>query len=1159
MKLCKLIILAMLVQMAGSVWGQLYVTNAGVTSGSTTTPWTALMQQRTTTLPTNWSTSGFAPGYIPISQRQNTVSYPDGESFDCNAYAGIWYDESTLAQPWDVHDNAGGRGVHHTNTDNIVYFRAEFNTPMFVPSNLTFNLSADDVADVWLNNTYIGSVWRVNGSSTYQVRGPAGYGYGITYTGNQPLAESGGGTSSQTNTFTTASSNAFMLALHPFGGAPNVLAVVAQNDWIYCRSINFTTSTTDSSLLANISGTNCGSRITAAGVGGTGGGTYTYSWSPTGETDSFITPTASGVYTVTVQDANGTIAIASYNFTLPVPVSATTTIIRQPTCDSVHGIVIANASGGMGTYLYQWSDIPHETSQTAHLLGPGYYSVIVKDLNGCQTVATGTLDTPVCCTAPDAHLYVNWSENLRDTICHGDSLIISAYGAAWGKITGVPGLSGHYQPLSILYRTIVTAPIGSAMHICLTATDDTTTTCDSTICIDVYVKDCCVRPDAHLSINGSEAFIDTICFGDSLIVNAWTVGGIGHWGKVYVDSPDPTDHFWPLPISDRVPLHDPSLIGTTHQVCFVAYDDTTISCADTVCHTIYIKNCCVKPVAVISFPDTICAGSEDTLHVSGGVWGRLMIDGQMVHIDSDQVLFTFPVDTLIAWGGLPFKKFPCDSAGTTHRLCFIAYTGYPDSPGVCSDTVCTDFTIKLCCTKPTAVLDFPDTVCAGGIYLIRGSGAAYGKFYADDGYSSPFIPISYFIAGLPTDHISDTMIGRHKICFIVATDTTACACIDTICKYIQIINCGNNCDSIAVSVKDTQVGPMTFDFQNVGIQIPDFVQWSVDGNPADQTDGLEMFEHTFTTVGRHIVCIHAGYIHPTTDGHAVCCYRDICDTVYIDGCDIMRATDSIYYTYDSLDYRIVHFHYLGTAPTSIIWSFGDGPLDYNDNSVSVTHTYTGDGLRTVCAYVIWSLHDSSNCCCLDTICTSIDISPCSTSTFDIAQVHYEGGEYVFQLTHSSSFITMGPVRWTISTPLSLSVRPEHGVYMDFSPTSSEMYNICAEFSYSVSVAGGKPKSCTDTICISVPLMGSERRPRFRSYPNPTSGDVVIEVTNFGGVKTAKVSISDLTGQVLMTKDINDLNKGISQNYLSVSNLPAGIYLIKMNIGDVQQIEKLVKE
>ena len=51
----------------------------------------------------------------------------------------------------------------------------------------------------------------------------------------------------------------------------------------------------------------------------------------------------------------------------------------------------------------------------------------------------------------------------------------------------------------------------------------------------------------------------------------------------------------------------------------------------------------------------------------------------------------------------------------------------------------------------------------------------------------------------------------------------------------------------------------------------------------------------------------------------------------------------------------------------------------------------------------------------------------------------------------------------------------------------------------------------------------------------------------------------MTGQPVMVKTISGLGKGISQNYLNLTGLSQGVYTIRMNIGDVQQVNKLVKE
>jgi hypothetical protein len=79
------------------------------------------------------------------------------------------------------------------------------------------------------------------------------------------------------------------------------------------------------------------------------------------------------------------------------------------------------------------------------------------------------------------------------------------------------------------------------------------------------------------------------------------------------------------------------------------------------------------------------------------------------------------------------------------------------------------------------------------------------------------------------------------------------------------------------------------------------------------------------------------------------------------------------------------------------------------------------------------------------------------------------------------------------------------------------------------------------------------------YPNPNNGQAILQLINYSEAKSARIEISDMTGQTVLTRTINGLSRGITQNYMDISNLPQGIYTVKMTMGSIQQVSKLTKE
>jgi hypothetical protein len=116
--------------------------------------------------------------------------------------------------------------------------------------------------------------------------------------------------------------------------------------------------------------------------GGTGSGTYTYSW-PSGGSSATETGLAAGTYTVTVTDGNLCNATDAITIGQPIAISATTAI-NQPTCNGGDdGEIIISALNGTVPYSYSIDGSNFQSSATFSGLSAGSYSITVSDINGC--------------------------------------------------------------------------------------------------------------------------------------------------------------------------------------------------------------------------------------------------------------------------------------------------------------------------------------------------------------------------------------------------------------------------------------------------------------------------------------------------------------------------------------------------------------------------------------------------------------------------------------------------------------------------------------------------------------------------------------------------------------------------------------------------------
>jgi hypothetical protein len=128
---------------------------------------------------------------------------------------------------------------------------------------------------------------------------------------------------------------------------------------------------------------------TVTAAGGTPGYSYLWATTPAQSTQTAVgLPT--GVYHVTVADANGCLDSAFTVVAQPSPVAVATSMVNS-TCSFANGTATANPSGGTPGYTYLWNTTPQQTGQTAVNLLAGSYIVSVTDANGCTSTGSVTV------------------------------------------------------------------------------------------------------------------------------------------------------------------------------------------------------------------------------------------------------------------------------------------------------------------------------------------------------------------------------------------------------------------------------------------------------------------------------------------------------------------------------------------------------------------------------------------------------------------------------------------------------------------------------------------------------------------------------------------------------------------------------------------------
>lgn len=124
------------------------------------------------------------------------------------------------------------------------------------------------------------------------------------------------------------------------------------------------------------------------------GGTpaYSFAWSNGQNTEDLNTLT-SGIYTVTVTDANGCTKTAVATVSQPMALLAVTTATDDACFGASNGDVSLTVTGGTTPYTYVWSN--GTTTQNLVNVAAGTYCVTVTDAHGCSTsTCTVVLENP---------------------------------------------------------------------------------------------------------------------------------------------------------------------------------------------------------------------------------------------------------------------------------------------------------------------------------------------------------------------------------------------------------------------------------------------------------------------------------------------------------------------------------------------------------------------------------------------------------------------------------------------------------------------------------------------------------------------------------------------------------------------------------------------
>ncbi len=244
-----------------------------------------------------------------------------------------------------------------------------------------------------------------------------------------------------------------------------------------------------------------------------GGGTqpYSYLWSPGNGTSQNLNNVTANTYTVVVSDASLCTATATATLTEPTPYNIALSTSNLLCYGATDGTASVTVSGETSPYTYFWSNFSTAPSITG--LDGGPFSVVIEDVNGCDTIVTSTITSPgeidIQLTAFEPLCADSGNGSITTVVLGGTS----PFGYNW---TGTGGFTSTQQ----------NPQVGSGSY-SVTVTDANNCTGSESTGVN-----------APSSFTVSVVGISPTCIGDSSgAAVASTAGGTGPYTYVWSSSP----------------------------------------------------------------------------------------------------------------------------------------------------------------------------------------------------------------------------------------------------------------------------------------------------------------------------------------------------------------------------------------------------------------------------------------------------------------------------------------------------------------------------------------------------------------------------------------------------------------------------------------------
>jgi uncharacterized repeat protein (TIGR03803 family) len=745
--------------------------------------------------------------------------------------------------------------------------------------------------------------------------------------------------------------------------------------------------------------------------------------------------------------------------------------------------------------------------------------------------------------------------NLNQTICYGDSIIVNGTTYNSNNLTG----------------TEVFTNIGSF-------------SCDSTVTVNLTIL-----PEITGTYN------QTVCYGDSIIVNGTTYDASNLTGSeifsgIGAHNCDSTVAVTLTILPQLTGIHNDTICygdsivvnGTTYNANNLTGTEVFTNIGQYNCDSIVIVSLTVLPQLMGTHNETVCYG--DSIIVNGITYNANNLTGTEVFTNigayNCDSIFTVTL-TILPEATSTLNQTLCfgDSIivnGTTYNANNLTgtevFTGV--GPHYCDSTVTVSITIL-----PQLTSTHYDTVCYGGSIIVNGTtydanNLTGTEVFSNIGQSNCDSTVTISLTVLPQ------LTGTHNetVCYgdnIVVNGTTYDA--NNLTGTEVFANIGQyNCDS-TVTVSLT-VLPQLTSVHNETVCYGDSIVVNGTTYDANNLTGTEVFSNIGQNNCDSIVTVSLTVLPQLIGTHnETVCFGD---SIIVNGItyNANNPTGTELFTnigaYNCDSLFVVSLTILpeltGTYTETVCYgeSIIVNGTTYDSNNLTGTEVFTGIGPNN----------------CDSTVAVTLTILPELTGTYTETVCYGEsiivnGTTYDSNnLTGSEIFTGIGPNNCDSTVAVTLTIIPAIDVTVTkTSPTitanqtgatyqwldcnnnnsvivgaTSRTYSATANGDYAVEITMG---NCTDTsTCTKITSIGILENIQFNQvsiYPNPSKGNVNIELGNLNDVT---VKVYNASGQLIYKKE--DINSPLFQFHLNQS---AGLYFIEIAIdGNSHQYQFIIK-